>query len=403
LKALIYWHDFFLPYSEYLIEAFDKDPRFKKIIISGPKDTKVDSIFSVPTQNKSSYNKTIFLKLETYKFRPRFATIKSFYKAIKENNPDIIIVLDEAMSVNVFNAGLANYILGSYAKVFFYGFDNIPHKLPLKYLSGNIEIKSLLIFLKRTIRLYCFNYGLHFIRKKIVHGGLTCYSECTQIIREFGWDTPIIEQWWGLPLKKYFYGFNEADNIHIKKILGVSNKEKIIGYVGRFVKEKGILDLLEAFSGLNSSHILLMIGNGPLSNYIKKYAKARRISNRVKIISPKSQKELSSYYRVMNVLVLPSRTTYFWKEQFGRVLVEACSCGTSIVGSSSGAIPYVIRETKGIYFEEGNINQMKKAILSSTRVKKISDNFIPKILEKADVDNFINSFIKLYKKVKKNN
>jgi glycosyltransferase involved in cell wall biosynthesis len=44
----------------------------------------------------------------------------------------------------------------------------------------------------------------------------------------------------------------------------------------------------------------------------------------------------------MDVLVLLSHTTPRWKEQFGRVIVEAQACGIPVLGSDSGAIPQVI-------------------------------------------------------------
>ena len=37
-----------------------------------------------------------------------------------------------------------------------------------------------------------------------------------------------------------------------------------------------------------------------------------------------------------------SRTTPTWKEQFGRVIMEAQGCGTPVIGSSSGSIPGVV-------------------------------------------------------------
>ena len=42
--------------------------------------------------------------------------------------------------------------------------------------------------------------------------------------------------------------------------------------------------------------------------------------------------------------MLPSLTRPNWKEQFGRVLVEAMACGVPVVGSDSGEIPRVIGE-----------------------------------------------------------
>jgi len=57
---------------------------------------------------------------------------------------------------------------------------------------------------------------------------------------------------------------------------------------------------------------------------------------------------------MFDVLVLPSRTTRSWKEQFGRVLIEAMACETPVVGSSSGEIPKVIGDA-GLIFPEGDV------------------------------------------------
>jgi len=52
---------------------------------------------------------------------------------------------------------------------------------------------------------------------------------------------------------------------------------------------------------------------------------------------------------------LPSETQPNWKEQFGRVVIEAMACGTPVVGSDSGAIPELIKSTiGGLIFHEGD-------------------------------------------------
>jgi glycosyltransferase involved in cell wall biosynthesis len=63
----------------------------------------------------------------------------------------------------------------------------------------------------------------------------------------------------------------------------------------------------------------------------------------------------------LDVLVLPSRTTPRWKEQFGRVIIEALACATPVIGSDSGAIPEVIGEA-GLVFPEGNALALANAI-----------------------------------------
>jgi glycosyltransferase involved in cell wall biosynthesis len=65
--------------------------------------------------------------------------------------------------------------------------------------------------------------------------------------------------------------------------------------------------------------------------------------------------------RGLDALALPSRTTASWKEQFGRVLIEAMSCGVPVVGSSSAEIPHVIGSA-GLVFPEGDAAALADAI-----------------------------------------
>jgi glycosyltransferase involved in cell wall biosynthesis len=68
---------------------------------------------------------------------------------------------------------------------------------------------------------------------------------------------------------------------------------------------------------------------------------------------------MAAAYAQLDVLALPSRTTPTWKEQFGRVVVEALWCGVPVVGSDSGEIPWLIELTGGgLTFPEGNPAQL---------------------------------------------
>jgi glycosyltransferase involved in cell wall biosynthesis len=63
----------------------------------------------------------------------------------------------------------------------------------------------------------------------------------------------------------------------------------------------------------------------------------------------------------IDVLALPSRTTARWKEQFGRVLIEANACGTPVIGARSGAIPDVVGGG-GLTFPERDPKSLADAI-----------------------------------------
>jgi glycosyltransferase involved in cell wall biosynthesis len=52
--------------------------------------------------------------------------------------------------------------------------------------------------------------------------------------------------------------------------------------------------------------------------------------------------DVPRYLGSMDLLAAPSQTRKNWKEQFGRMILEAFACGVPVIGSDSGEIPYVI-------------------------------------------------------------
>ncbi|MBI3241682.1 MAG: glycosyltransferase family 4 protein [Chloroflexi bacterium] len=120
-----------------------------------------------------------------------------------------------------------------------------------------------------------------------------------------------------------------------------------VGFVGRLVREKGIRVLNEAVRGLDAR--LLAVGKGPESVNGEVTGGVR-------------PEQVNDYLRQMDVLVLPSLTTPKWKEQFGRVLIEAMACGLPVIGSNSGAIPETIGDT-GLIVPEGDVAALRAAIV----------------------------------------
>lgn len=137
----------------------------------------------------------------------------------------------------------------------------------------------------------------------------------------------------------------------------------VVGYVGRFVPEKGIIDLIEAVSRCHASVELAFVGAGPLRGGMERRVSELGLKNRVYFLPERPAGELPGLMNALDVLVLPSRTTPRWKEQFGRVLVEAMACEIPVVGSDSGAIPDVIGKC-GIVFPEGDLQALAGAIMA---------------------------------------
>jgi glycosyltransferase involved in cell wall biosynthesis len=89
----------------------------------------------------------------------------------------------------------------------------------------------------------------------------------------------------------------------------------------------------------------------------------REPGSRVRVVDTLEHDQMARGYAQIDVLVLPSRTTPSWKEQFGRVIIEALSCGVPLVGSDSGEIPWLIELTGGgMTFPEGDCEALAERL-----------------------------------------
>jgi glycosyltransferase involved in cell wall biosynthesis len=151
---------------------------------------------------------------------------------------------------------------------------------------------------------------------------------------------------------------------------GKEPRGRTIGYVGRLDAQKGVDLLLRACAGLIASTRLIIVGSGPHEHVLRALARELKIESRITWIPWVPHPEVARQLQRMDVLVLPSRTTSTWKEQFGRVLIEAMACGTAVVGSDSGEIPQVIGDA-GFIFAEGDIGGLEKRLKALARKENI--------------------------------
>jgi L-malate glycosyltransferase len=117
------------------------------------------------------------------------------------------------------------------------------------------------------------------------------------------------------------------------------------------VAEKGIDTLLYAVSKATDNVHLLIIGNGPEKESLQLLSRQLGLTDKCRFIDAVAYDLMAGYMNLLDLLVLPSRTTPNWKEQFGRVLVEAMACKVAVAGSNSGAIPEVIGNPEAIFLE----------------------------------------------------
>jgi len=124
----------------------------------------------------------------------------------------------------------------------------------------------------------------------------------------------------------------------------------VVGYIGRFVSAKGIEMLMRSLDAVKSPWRALFIGAGPLEPLMRAWAD--RHEDRVRICTQVLHDEVPGYANAMDMLCAPSQTMPFWREQFGRMLIEAFACGKPAIGSDSGEIPFVIGNTGKVVGEK---------------------------------------------------
>ena len=136
----------------------------------------------------------------------------------------------------------------------------------------------------------------------------------------------------------------------LKQALQIDNDSFVIGYTGRLVKDKGIVELVEAFQTLDKQYNnlrLLLVGpleeRDALPNEI-----VQIIKNHPRIIfTGLIEDNIQYYYSLMDILVLCTH-----REGFGTSILEASSMEKPVLTTShSGSRDAIINEQTGYYIE----------------------------------------------------
>lgn len=318
-----------------------------------------------------SFEGDIHPKVRTYRLPIAFNGKNHFHfyygleAAIKDFRPDLLNIEEEHYSLVTFQAMRIAKALG--VKPMFYTWQNI-HKQYLWPFSA--------------MERFNLNHAVAAV------GG---NQESLAILRDKGFNGKMFHiPQMGVDLSSFKNTFiDEQEKRRRRRDLGLDPHAFWLSYFGRIVPEKGICLAIEALARISPEHPhvnLLIVGEGPNLTQLQNLAKNLNVSDRIKWISQIPSTDVYQWLSAMDTLVLPSLTTPRWKEQFGRILVEAMASTVVTVGSNSGEIPHVIG-SNGLIFSEGQIEALAGAIkkliqsptywheLAQTGHKKVSENY----------------------------
>jgi glycosyltransferase involved in cell wall biosynthesis len=148
----------------------------------------------------------------------------------------------------------------------------------------------------------------------------------------------------------------------VRASLGWSESVPVVGYVGRFTRDKGIPELVEAFESILRAEPearLLLVGWFDASEDALDGHLRARIDCHPRIHCTGYVEDTAPYYRAMDVMVLPT-----WREGFPNVVLEAQATGIPVVTTiSTGARDSVLPEVTGLLIPPGYPQAICEAVL----------------------------------------
>ncbi len=282
-----------------------------------------------PPKEKLSYE--LFSSDVFFRSRTHRLIYLSLYKHLKQFQPDVLYMNAEPENFQTFEAALLTK--SSNTKLVFSSWRNVDHSsVGYPYRFG---------FVNKEIERYVLSRASH---------GIVFNRTAKSIFGKHGF-------------RKTTFIPSPVDTSVFKPqpLPDRDNKNFVIGYVGRLVEEKGVDVILQALTSLPEACSALIVGNGPVKKELQTLSGQLGLTDRVSFRNAVSPLEIPHLLKEINVLVLPSKTTTHWKEQFGRILIEAMACGVPVIGSGSGEIPNVIGEA-GLVFKEGSVEGLRLGI-----------------------------------------
>jgi len=152
----------------------------------------------------------------------------------------------------------------------------------------------------------------------------------------------------------------------LRQRLGLPPDAKVVGFVGRMTRDKGLPELVRAFdailAGEPDAHLLL-VGWFDMADDALDDGLRCRINNHPRIHATGFVADVAPYYRVMDVMVLPT-----WREGFPNVVLEAAASGIPVVTTlSTGSRDAVVPGVTGLLIPPGQPAAICEAVLQLLR------------------------------------
>ena len=168
-------------------------------------------------------------------------------------------------------------------------------------------------------------------------------------------------------------------------------------YFGRLSKEKGILNLINAFAKCNKGN-LYIAGEGPEKEKIEKIIKENSLEDRVKLLGFLDKEQMTDVTRKCKFVVVPS----IWYENCPYSVLETLAIGKPIIGSNMGGIPELVIDNENgfIYNTVDELTEKMNVLFENEDlVKQFSKKSKELAKQNYDREVYYNKLKQIYDKV----
>lgn len=159
-------------------------------------------------------------------------------------------------------------------------------------------------------------------------------------------------------------------DINFKLRNGINEQTHILLYVGRFIKEKGIIDLLNACKIIQEKKLpfkLFCLGSGVLLDEIKKLIKKLDLEKEIILPGYVPEEETYHYYSNCDILILPS-----YREGFPMAVFQAIAAGKPVITTQVNACADHLQEyVNCLWVKKNNPEDLAEKIIFLCRNKEL--------------------------------
>lgn len=186
----------------------------------------------------------------------------------------------------------------------------------------------------------------------------------------------------GIDLSMFYY----VDPTKFKEKFDIE-KEKVLGFCGRFGYEKHLEDIISLADDFDGD--ILLAGKGPAEKHYRDLAKDK---DNVRFLGFLDREELRGFYSALDFFIFPSTA-----ETQGLVALESMAHGVPVIGADALALRETIESGKtGFLYEQGNVDDLKNKLDEAYgKRESLSENCLKEV-QKHSLEHTVNELEEIY-------